>query len=82
MPIASSGSLTAAGIDHDIKVYADAGHGFLNDHVPAELPFWVKLVAKFAAARYDEPSASDARRRIIAFLRRHLAEQPTQSTGR
>jgi carboxymethylenebutenolidase len=24
--------LIAAGIDHDIKVYADAGHGFLNDH--------------------------------------------------
>ena len=24
--------LTAAGIDHDIKVYPAAGHGFLNDH--------------------------------------------------
>jgi carboxymethylenebutenolidase len=30
--------LAGAGIDHDIKVYPGAGHGFLNDHDPAELP--------------------------------------------
>jgi carboxymethylenebutenolidase len=30
--------LTAAGVEHEIKVYPDAGHGFLNDHDPAELP--------------------------------------------
>jgi len=64
--------LTAAGIDHDIKVYPDAGHGFLNDHDPAELPIWIKMVAKLAAASYDEPSARDARGRIIAFFRSHL----------
>jgi carboxymethylenebutenolidase len=34
--------LTAAGVEHDIKAYPDAGHGFLNDHDPAELPLWVK----------------------------------------
>jgi carboxymethylenebutenolidase len=65
-------ALTAAGIDHDIKVYPDAGHGFLNDHDPAELPLWVKAVAKLAAAGYHEPSARDARRRIIAFFDAHL----------
>ena len=32
--------LTAAGVEHDIKVYPGAGHGFLNDHDPAELPIW------------------------------------------
>ena len=42
--------LTAAGVEHDIKVYPDAGHGFLNDHDPAELPVWVKAIAKLAAA--------------------------------
>lgn len=47
--------LTAAGIDHDIKVYPDAGHGFLNDHDPAELPLWVKAIAKLTAASYDDP---------------------------
>ena len=52
--------LTAAGIDHDIKVYPDAGNGFLNDHDPAELPFGVKVLAKVTAASYHEPSARDA----------------------
>ncbi len=27
-------ALTANGVDHDIKVYPDAGHGFLNKHPP------------------------------------------------
>ena len=61
-------ALKAAGIDHDVKLYPDAGHGFLNDHDPAELPLWVKAVARLAAADYNEPSARDARRRIIAFF--------------
>jgi carboxymethylenebutenolidase len=64
--------LTAAGVEHDIKVYPDAGHGFLNDHDPAELPIWVKAIAKITAAAYHEPSSRDARRRILAFFRTHL----------
>jgi carboxymethylenebutenolidase len=74
--------LTAAGVEHDIKVYPGAGHGFLNDHEPAELPLWVKAITKLAAASYHEESAHDARRRIIAFFRTHLADEdrphPTQ----
>jgi carboxymethylenebutenolidase len=65
-------ALSAAGIDHDVKVYPEAGHGFLNDHDPAELPLWVQGVAKLAAAAYHEPSARDARRRIVAFFDTHL----------
>lgn len=64
--------LNAAGVEHDIKVYPGAGHGFLNDHDPAELPLWVKAIAKLAAASYDEPSALDARRRIVDFFDTHL----------
>ena len=64
--------LTAAGIEHDIKVYPGAGHGFLNDHDPAELPPWVKAIAKLAAASFHEPSARDARQRIIDFFDVHL----------
>jgi carboxymethylenebutenolidase len=64
--------LTTAGVEHDIKVYPNAGHGFLNDHAPAELPLWVKAIAKLAAASYHEPSARDARRRIIEFFDVHL----------
>jgi len=61
-----------AGVQHDIKVYPDAGHGFLNDHDPAELPVWVKGIAALARAEYHDPSAQDARRRIVAFFRAHL----------
>lgn len=65
-------ALAAAGIEHDLKLYPEAGHGFLNDHDPSELPLWVRTVAKFAAASYDEGSARDARRRIVAFFEVHL----------
>ena len=64
--------LTEAGIPHDVKRYPEAGHGFLNDHHPDDLPGWIKVVARLAAARYDEPSARDARRRIIDFFHAHL----------
>jgi carboxymethylenebutenolidase len=65
-------ALQAAGIDHDLKLYPEAGHGFLNDHDPADLPLWVQAVAKLSAAGYHEPSARDARRRIIDFFDIHL----------
>jgi carboxymethylenebutenolidase len=65
-------ALKAAGIDHDTKLYPEAGHGFLNDHDPTELPLWVKALAELTAAEGHEPSARDARRRIIAFFVAHL----------
>jgi carboxymethylenebutenolidase len=74
VPARLESMLTAGGVEHDIKVYPNAGHGFLNDHDPAELPLWVKAIAKLAAAEYHEESARDARRRIIAFFRTHLAD--------
>lgn len=61
----------------DRLLHPDAGHGFLNDHDPAELPFWIKVLAKVTAASYHEPSARDARRRIIAFFRSHPDEADT-----
>src|SRR5512142_2085544 len=65
-------TLEAAGIDHDAKLYPQAGHGFLNDHDPAELPLWVKALAKLTAAEGHEPSARDARQRIVDFFDAHL----------
>jgi carboxymethylenebutenolidase len=67
-------ALTAAGIAHDIKIYPDAGHGFLNDHSSGDLSRLDKVIARVAAAGYHEPSARDARNRIIAFFRTHLVD--------
>jgi carboxymethylenebutenolidase len=66
--------LDAAGVEHEIKVYPGAGHGFLNDHDSAELPLWVKALAMLVNARYHERSACDARERIVAFFRSQLAD--------
>jgi carboxymethylenebutenolidase len=65
-------ALTAAGVDHDVKEYPDAGHSFLNDHDHADAALPFVIMAKFTGAAYHEPSARDARRRIVAFFARHL----------
>jgi carboxymethylenebutenolidase len=65
-------ALTANGVDHDVKVYPDAGHGFLNDHDPADVPRWALVAGKLTETAYHEPSAADARRRIVAFFDAHL----------
>jgi carboxymethylenebutenolidase len=65
-------ALQANGIDHDIKVYADAGHSFLNEHDPDEVSTIFRVLAKISGSEFDEPSAIDARRRIIAFFNKHL----------
>jgi carboxymethylenebutenolidase len=65
-------ALTAAGVEHDVKEYPDAGHSFLNDHDPADVPAFIALTIRFIGGRYHEPSAEDARRRILAFFATHL----------
>ena len=74
-------ALTAAGVTHDIKAYPVAGHGFVNDHHPDELSGLDKAIARLAAAGYHEPSARDARTRIIAFFRTHLIGAPVKRDG-
>jgi carboxymethylenebutenolidase len=65
-------ALTANGVDHDVKVYPDAGHGFMNDHDPADQTLLLVVLAKLSGTRFHEPSAVEARRRIISFFDRHL----------
>ncbi len=65
--------LADCGVEHDVKIYPEAGHGFLNDHAPGETPAWALIAGKFASTGYHEPSAGDARRRIVAFFNTHLA---------
>lgn len=65
-------ALAGNDIPHDVKVYPDAGHGFLNDHPREETPLWALISGKFASTGYHEESAVDARRRIVAFFDAHL----------
>jgi carboxymethylenebutenolidase len=68
-------ALQALGVDHDVKEYPGAGHAFLNDHEGAGDPNPVIFVVmgKFAGSSgYHEPSAQDARRRIVSFFSAHL----------
>ena len=72
---ASSGVLTVVAVEHDVKEYSDAGHGFINDHDGAgdKTPLLFAVFGKLSpGAGYHEPSARDARRRIVAFFDAHL----------
>ena len=69
-------ALAAAGVPHDVKEYAEAGHSFLNDHDPSEFNALVVLLARISNSRYHESSAIDARRRILAFFDEHLSSVP------
>ncbi|MFW3168889.1 dienelactone hydrolase family protein [Geodermatophilus sp. CPCC 206100] len=66
--------LAAVGVDHDVKTYPDAGHSFLNDHDPADLPALFAVQFRLTGNPYHDPSAQDARRRILDFFGRHLAQ--------
>lgn len=61
-------ALTANGIDHDVKEYADAGHSFLNEHGTRTFA----VVGALIGGGFHDASARDARRRIVAFFDKHL----------
>ena len=64
--------LEHGGIPHDVKVYRDAGHSFLNDHDPAEVPWIFEVLGRLSFSEYHPASAEDARRRITGFFHQHL----------
>ena len=67
-------ALTADGVEHDVKQYPDAGHAFLNDHRDP-----ISRLMRVVNIGYHEPSAKDARRRIVAFFGDHL--RPGEPAG-
>jgi len=64
--------LSDKGIPHDIKEYPGAGHSFLDDHAPGDVPRLMLVLMKMFGAGYNEPAAVDARKRIVAFFGTHL----------
>jgi carboxymethylenebutenolidase len=66
-------ALSVNGIEHEVKVYPDAGHAFLNDHAAGETPRWALVMGALSRSRYHDASARDAQQRIVSFFDRHLA---------
>ncbi len=64
--------LTDLGVEHDVKIYPGVGHGFMNDHDPADVTPLLRLLSRVSGTRYDAPATADARRRIAAFFDAHL----------
>jgi carboxymethylenebutenolidase len=71
-PLELERALSLNGVDHDLKVYPDAGHGFMNRHDPDEVPVWALVMGAVSGTGYHEASAADARRRVATFFRAHL----------
>ena len=71
-------ALVRNGVEHDVKLYQSASHGFLDDHSHDRLP-WPIVVAKTVLnIGYDGPTSEDAKRRIESFFDRHLREDATR----
>ncbi|HEX3782083.1 MAG TPA: dienelactone hydrolase family protein [Pseudonocardiaceae bacterium] len=64
-------ALDTNGIPHDVHEYPDAGHGFLNKHDGA-LGVLIGVLGRLVGVGYHEPTAAEARRRIISFFDQHL----------
>jgi carboxymethylenebutenolidase len=69
------GILATLEIDRDVKEYSDAGHSFMNDHRDEKTPWLFAVMGRFTGGiDFVEPSALDARGRIVAFFERHLRD--------
>jgi carboxymethylenebutenolidase len=65
-------ALDALGVPHDVKVYPEAGHSFMNEHRGVASAIGRRLPMH---AGLHEPSAEDAWRRMLAFFGEHLGER-------
>ena len=74
------GALSVARIVRDVKEYPDAAHSFLNNHNRTEVPVLFALMARMTGAGYHEPSAQDARQRIVRFFNAQLKGAPPASS--
>jgi len=70
-------ALSANGVEHDIKKYPGAGHAFLNDNRDP-----LSGIVRVVNIGYHEPSAKDARRRIVSFFKDHLGSQAATEADR
>ena len=70
MPKRLERALTALGVEHDVKVYPEAGHSFANE-IGGPLGWIGRRLPMHAG--HHAPSADDAWARMLDFFGRHLA---------
>jgi carboxymethylenebutenolidase len=68
-------ALTVLNVPHDVKVYPDSGHSFMNTKPAALAP-----LARLARLDYKPESAEDSWRRILAFFGEHLRSDPAPAS--
>jgi carboxymethylenebutenolidase len=61
--------LEALGREHDVVIYEQAGHSYMND---TDHPYLAWLTRPLMAVAYDHAAAEDSWRRMLAFFARHL----------
>lgn len=66
-------ALSANGVEHDVKEYPNAGHGFMNRHEGGPGIF-VAVTGRLMGQGYEEAAAADARARIVTFFDRYVKE--------
>jgi carboxymethylenebutenolidase len=59
-------------IPHDVEIYPDVGHSYMNDHGGGPLAALMRRVPPMHAG-HDEAAAEDSWRRMLAFFGEHLS---------
>ena len=67
--------LTEFAVPHDVKIYPDVRHGFMNDHDPADATLFLRFLARMSGTKYDGEATRDARLRITSFFGQHLHDE-------
>jgi carboxymethylenebutenolidase len=67
-------ALTNLGVEHDIRTYPDAGHGFMTRYSGGVAWLGRRLPLRLG---HEPTAAADAWARTIAFFSRHLDPDPT-----
>lgn len=63
-------ALAAAGVPHDVKVYPDSGHSFMND--AADHPVVTALGRFTGMAGFNPADSEDGWRRMLGFFAEHV----------
>jgi carboxymethylenebutenolidase len=70
--------LTELGVDHDVKIYPDAGHSFMSQHTGV-----LATIGAYGPMKvgYNPDAAEDSWKRIESFFNRHLKGSATRPTS-